>query len=53
MILESVTGQDISDYLRYMKVYDKDGTTVTNDERAAKRKLCSLRRFMVTTTDMS
>ena len=28
-----------------MKVYDKDGTTVTNDERAAKRKLCSLRRF--------
>lgn len=43
--IESVTGQDISDYLRYMKVYDKDGTTVTNDERAAKRKLCSLRRF--------
>ena len=38
--IESVTGQDISDYLRYMKVYDKDGTTVTNDERAAKRKLC-------------
>ena len=25
--IESVTGQDISDYLRYMKVYDKDGTT--------------------------
>ena len=43
--IESVTGQHISDYLRYMKVYDKDGTTVTNDERAAKRKLCSLRRF--------
>ena len=43
--IESVTGQDISDYLRYMKVYDNDGTTVNNDERAAKRKLCSLRRF--------
>lgn len=44
--IESVTGQDISDYLRYMKVYDKDGTTVTNDERAAKRKLCIIKTFL-------
>ena len=27
--IESVTGQDISDYLRYMKVYDKDGKLIT------------------------
>lgn len=43
--LEKLRGQDISDYLRYVKVYRKNGSQVTNAERAAKRKLCSLRRF--------
>lgn len=43
--IELLKGQDISDYLRYVKLYDKNGTQVTNSERAAKRKLCSLRKF--------
>ncbi len=43
--IEQLKGQDISDYLRYIKVYDKNGVTLTNAERAAKRKLCALRRF--------
>jgi integrase/recombinase XerC len=43
--IEQLTGQDISDYLRYVKLYDKNGREVSNSERAAKRKLCSLRKF--------
>lgn len=43
--IEKLKGQDISDYLRYVKLYQKDGTQISNSERAAKRKLCSLRRF--------
>lgn len=43
--IEILKGQDISDFLRYVKLYDKDGTQVTNSERAAKRKLCALRKF--------
>ena len=43
--LEKLKGQDISDYLRYVKLYDKEGKEVSNSERAAKRKLCALRRF--------
>lgn len=43
--IERLQGQDISDYLRYVKLYDKNGHAVSNSERAAKRKLCSLRRF--------
>lgn len=43
--IEKLKGQDISDYLRYVKLYDKSGREVSNSERAAKRKLCSLRRF--------
>lgn len=43
--IELLKGQDISDYLRYVKLYDKSGREVSNSERAAKRKLCSLRRF--------
>ena len=43
--LEKLKGQDISDYLRYVKLYDKEGKEVSNSERAAKRKLCALLRF--------
>lgn len=43
--IEKLQGQDISDYLRYVKLYKKNGHEVSNSERAAKRKLCSLRRF--------
>lgn len=43
--IEHLKGQDISDYLRYVKLYNKSGKEVSNSERAAKRKLCSLRRF--------
>lgn len=43
--IEQLKGQDISDYLRYVKLYDKSGREVSNSERAAKRKLCALRRF--------
>lgn len=43
--LENVTGADISDFLRYVKLYSKGEQQVVNHERAAKRKLCSLRGF--------
>lgn len=43
--IEILRGQDISDYLRYVKLYNKNGNEVSNSERAAKRKLCSLRRL--------
>lgn len=43
--IDKLRGQDISDFLRFVKLYDKNGTTVSNSERAAKRKLCSLRKF--------
>ena len=43
--IEQLRGQDISDYLRYVKLYKRNGHEVSNSERAAKRKLCALRRF--------
>ena len=43
--IDKLTGNDISDFLRYVKLYDKDGNLISNSERAAKRKLCALRRF--------
>lgn len=43
--IDKLTGNDISDFLRYVKLYDKDGNLKSNSERAAKRKLCALRRF--------
>lgn len=43
--IEDLKGQDISEYLRYVKLYRKDGKEVSNSENAAKRKLCALRRF--------
>lgn len=41
--LEKLSGQDINNYMRYVKAYSRDGSVVTNSEKAAKRKLCSLR----------
>lgn len=41
--LENISGQDINNYMRFVKAYSKDGAVVTNSEKAAKRKLCSLR----------
>lgn len=43
--IEKLRGQDISDYLRYVKLYNKNGQEISNSERAVKRKFCSLRRL--------
>jgi integrase/recombinase XerC len=43
--LERLSSSDIIDFLRHLKLYEKDGTQVTNSERAVKRKLSSLRSF--------
>ena len=42
---DKITGDDIADFLRHCKVYEKNGQVKTNGERAIKRKLCSLRGF--------
>ena len=44
-VLDSLTPQDIEEYLYCMKCYEKDGVTYTNDERGIKRKWASLRTF--------
>lgn len=44
-ILDQITPMDIEEYLYYLKLYEKDGVAHTNDERALKRKLSSLRTF--------
>lgn len=43
--LDCLTPLDIEEYLFYLKYYEKDGVTHTNDERGLKRKLASLRTF--------
>ena len=43
--LDEITGQDISNYLRYIKSYNRHGKDVSNSASSAKRKLCALRRF--------
>lgn len=43
--MENLSSTDIIDYLRYSRLYTKNGHEVTNSERAAKRKLASLRSF--------
>lgn len=43
--LENLSSTDIIDYLRHVKLYRKDGRDISNSERAAKRKLSSLRSF--------
>lgn len=42
-LLDLVKASDIEEYLEYLKVYEKGGKTVTNNERAQKRKLSALR----------
>ncbi|MGN0370606.1 MAG: tyrosine-type recombinase/integrase [Butyrivibrio sp.] len=42
-ILTQIKSFDIEEYLEYLKYYEKDGKTYTNDERAIKRKLSALR----------
>ena len=44
-ILEQITSYDIEEYLSYMRYYEKDGKTYTNNELAIKRKLSALRSF--------
>lgn len=42
-ILSDIKSYDIEEYLDYIKLYEKDGKTYTNNERAIKRKLSALR----------
>jgi integrase/recombinase XerC len=42
---ENISSTDIIEYLRHSRLYVKNGREVTNSERAAKRKLSSLRSF--------
>lgn len=44
-ILDSITREDIEEYLEYITYYEKDGKEITNDERGKARKLASLRSF--------
>lgn len=44
-LLDQVTSVDIEEYLSYLSLYDKDGTTRTNTESGKARKLSSLRSF--------
>lgn len=43
--IKQLTSEDIEEYMDYLKVYEKDGHQYTNNERALKRKLSSLRGF--------
>lgn len=42
---ENISSTDIIEYLRHSRLYVKNGREVINSERAAKRKLSSLRSF--------
>ncbi|MGN0374390.1 MAG: tyrosine-type recombinase/integrase [Butyrivibrio sp.] len=42
-ILSDIRSMDIEEYLDYIKLYEKNGKTYTNNERAVKRKLSALR----------
>ncbi|MBR4027102.1 MAG: tyrosine-type recombinase/integrase [Lachnospiraceae bacterium] len=44
-ILDTLSPIHIEEYLFYLKCYEKDGITHTNDERGLRRKLASLRTF--------
>lgn len=44
-LLEQIDAADIEEYLSYIRFYEKDGKTYTNNEQAIKRKLSSLRSF--------
>lgn len=44
-ILDEITRTDILMYLEYLSLYEKDGKTITNDERGKSRKLSTLKSF--------
>ncbi len=44
-ILESITREDIEEYMEYISYYQKDNREITNEERGKSRKLASLRSF--------
>lgn len=44
-ILDSITREDIEEYLEYITYYQKENREITNDERGKSRKLASLRSF--------
>ncbi len=44
-ILSNLTSYDIEEYLEHLKIYNKDGQVITNNERGIKRKISSLRSF--------
>ncbi len=44
-ILEQIESYDIEEYLSYIRYYEKDGKSYTNNEKAIKRKLSALRSF--------
>lgn len=43
--VDLLTSDDIIEYLRHVKLYSRNGKEITNSERAAKRKLATLRTF--------
>lgn len=44
-IIDALETEDLEEFMDYLKVYEKDGKVHTNNERALKRKLASLRGF--------
>lgn len=44
-VINQLEAEDVEEYLDYLKVYTKNGRQYTNNERALKRKLASLRVF--------
>ncbi len=44
-ILDSITREDVEEYLQYLSYYVKDGKEVINNENGKERKLASLRSF--------
>ena len=47
-ILDQLQVLDIEEYQEYLKVYQNQNKTTTNGERGLKRKMSSLRSFMLT-----
>ncbi len=43
--LKNVESEDIEKFLDYLQLYEKDGVEITNNERAIKRKLATIRSF--------